>query len=202
MRGFITFVLAAVFVLIALSFYHSENSADAAMQVQKLEKKYYFEMDVKRAIGESVRNGAREAEMEFAKCAAEGNCRKGLQELMREKMGARIGALAQYLEGNKKWNVVLWCGKTSEEELLGIAQELGNSGAGASGAAICAQCKSAEEGCGEFVDVDLARRVVRLQKGEIFFRGGEFSAVGFGASEKNGETSFEAYFPPWVEIGY
>ncbi|VVB58950.1 Uncharacterised protein [Candidatus Anstonella stagnisolia] len=196
MRGFITFVLAAAFVLAVFSIYGAAKTEDSAAQVQKLEKKYYFEMDVKRAIGEGVRQGAAEAEAEFAKCAAEGNCKKGLSEYMREKIGERISTLALYLEGDRDWDIALWCGKTSGDELEGIALR------GNPATAMCVQCKSAKEGCGGFVDVDFARRVVRLQKGDVFLGTGEISAIGFGAAEKNGEVYFESYFPPWLEIKY
>lgn len=196
MRGFITFVLAGALVLALVSMYSGARGESVALQVQKLEKKYYFEMDVKRAIAQGAREGVGEAEREFAACAAEGNCKKGLRELAQEKVGARIAALAQYLEANPEWKVMMWCGRTSEEELGEIA--MGGNPAGE----MCAQCKSASEWCGELVEVDFARRVVRLQGGELLLGMGEFYAVGFGAVGRDGEIPFEAYFPPWLEISY
>jgi len=195
-RGFITFVLAAAFVLVVFSIRSTAEQEGVAAQVQKLEKKYYFEMDAKHALRESVRRGAREAEIGFAKCAASGNCEKSLREMVEEGVGARIAALAVHLEGNGRWEAQMWCGRTSEEELGEIAQ------AGNPGKTLCAQCKSAKDGCGKFVDVDVVRKTVRLQKAEVLLGVGEISVVGFGALEREGEISFESYFPPWIEIGY
>ena len=196
-KGFITFLLAGALIVVLVSFGAQGERGRAMGQAGALEDKYYFEMGLKSAIQRSASVGAREGEAAFIACSATGSCKQGLGQMVAHGVGARISQLAAHTEEKEGWKTRVWCGKTTEGGLEGLAVLQEN----AQQALLCEGCARAEEGCGHLVNVDLAGRTVSLGKrGAIWGEG--FEVVGFGALKEGGEISFEAYFPPEIWIAY
>lgn len=194
MRGFITFLLAAMLVLSIASLRQKHDGTAAVSQALLLEEKYYLEMEAKSAIVRAARQGAIEGEAEFAKCSAAKSCKVGMGQAIAHGVAGRLEGLAAELREKGEWKMVLWCGRADEDGLrLLAAKEMEEKSAIA-----CAGCEIG--GCEKIVRVDLTAR--KIQIGARGGAGGWFEAAGIGAAKNSGEIAFEAYLPPEVKIGY
>jgi hypothetical protein len=208
MRGFFTFLLALAVlsaVFLSASAYSSAKARDSS-GLLVLEKKYYYEQAVKRALLDSAKYAASEAERQYLEEAALAAAGGGqipapndtIGERIRKRVHERLADFSLPDEEKGEWDLALWCGQTSEQDMQDIAVESRRNGI----AKYCPTCHAFSDAeCADYINVNPVSSELWLGSG-LAPGWGTDGVVGFTLyNRKNGFAS-TAYIPKTAKVGY
>lgn len=152
MRGYVSFliVLAALSLFAALGFLlassHSYSNEDA-IGIARME---YLERNAKENIYEAASYGLRSAGAAYDLATPpEARTPQGREQALREGVMLLLSKLGDY-EWDGDFEVLIWCGYTSESELDGLPEKM-REAKGAKGCELCSEISNKE--CDSFVQI-------------------------------------------------
>jgi len=195
-RGYVSFVLVLLSVLIILFLIDAHNSSSFEFSKQiAIEKAYQTQMNVKETIFEAGLYGAKEGISSYLIEHRDVDLQE-LRKAARKGAHERIKLLENHGYGN---DVEIWCGYISSSDMRKTINRMGNE----KKAALCQDCrKISSEECLEFIQVEIDPVEMSF---ELYFQGedpapGKSGIVGISVYDEKHDIGVVGHMPQTEKV--